>query len=312
MNGKLTGDLLSDFHIDGGEQTDGLDELERKLAIANEQVERYMHGAAAIDTQIAALEAGGKSSHELSLAAEARANEIRKNLEATVAELDKLQKEIAEREKSALDAANASTSAFGAASQAIGAWISSARDLQQNSDLEKRNARLTTITKQNAEMLAGASQARAKLLTGKIQAERAAGAEAYKTTLMQLSTAVKGLTVDTAGLDDTIANAREAAVKSLTEAASTFTNLSKRPGVESWVFQAGLATVAYNLAQVDTANREQHLSTASANIRTTMDRLKQSPYGVPLAAFSAKLAGPAAESAPTPAPDGEKTDPTKP
>lgn len=311
VNGKVSGDLLSDFRIEGGEPTDGLDELERKLAIAKDQVERYTRGAAAIEREIVAIEASGKSSHELAAAAGVRADEIRKSLEATVADMDKLNKEIAEREKTALDAAAASTSAFGAASQAIGAWISSARDLQQTSDLEKRNGRLTTITKQNAELLAGASQARAKLLTGQIQAERAAAATTLKATLAHLSDSVKGLAVDATGLDDTITNSREAAVKSLTEAASTFMNLSKRPGVESWVFQAGLATVAYNLAQVDTANREQHLTTASANIRTTMDRLKQSPYGAPLAAFSAKLAGPAAESAPAPAPGGDKV-PEKP
>lgn len=298
VDAKLSGDLLSDFRIEGGRPSDGLDELERKLEIAKGHVARYTRGAAAVQTQIAAVQAGGKSAMDLAQLAAAHADGLKQRLDGVVSELDALAKEIAQHEQSALDAGAAAVSAFGSASQAITAWTSAARDQQQTADVEKRNLRLTMIARQNAELLAGASQARAKLLVGQIQAERVAGATASKQTAEQLAATVPGLAPASAALDDVISVAREAAIKSLSEAAATFTNLSKRPGTEAWVFQAGLATVAYNLAQIDAINREQHLATASANIRNTMDRLKQSPYAAPLAAFHAKLAGPSPTSAP--------------
>jgi hypothetical protein len=277
--GSVAGDDLLQGEIQGGTTVVGLNTLQRKLALAEDQLNRHTRGLQALEdhknlvTTIGAEARTWESKHATRLEAlEAEAGQIR-------AGMDELASQALEQEEAALRSARDAASAFGSAKSAAGRWTGDARTLQGKKDPQRLNDRLKRIiADQFAGEAADSGQAQSNTLVGRILTERALGLGEYLDTLVRADQLMPDAEFDPATLQDALTQARDDAVTILNEAREDYERLFQKQSDTSWVHQASLATVYHLLWLIDEYNADQHRSNLLDQLGQTIANRQQSPY----------------------------------
>lgn len=285
----------------GGEsdvaETLGLEELNRRVAGADAKLERLTLSRDAIMRQMETIERQRTESQAAQQRIEAGIQTQRSALEAVLARLAELHGGAMEQEDQAVRAARSAGQAFNGHRAAIDGWVRAARDLQQAKDPQRLNDRLKLITgDEMMPQLASGALGRAKTLEGRIQVERLIACEAYAKTLADVAK-MASVEADPQALLDATPAIREEAIKALSEAGKTYTDLGRKQTPTSWAPMASLATVERLLARVDSANRDSHLAAAREAINGAVTGREQSPYLRELVALRDRLASAAAAGA---------------
>ncbi len=251
QGGRLVGESLLEGEIEGGETVVGLNELQRRLAIAEDKLARYTRGRKALQDQISLVSTVGDES-------QAREEQYAARLETLTAAVDRIREEMAElagqasqREDAALGAAREAVAALKLGTAAVDRWIGDARSLQQRSDPQRGNERLSRIVGDGAAPdFAASSEAQAKMLIGRIQTERVLGLAGYLDTLARIAELTGG-TLEPGTLQEQFNTARDEAVGTLNEARDMYERLAQKQTDTSWVHRASLAVLYHLLWQVD-------------------------------------------------------------
>lgn len=271
--GAVAGDEAAD------EQFIGLNELKRRLAVAEEREAGLAEALSALNARrdlVAGI--GGE--------AEARGEHYAKRLDTVAGEarnvhtrVIELQKQATDLEAKALNAAQQAASAYGRAKAAVSTWKGNASALQSKVDPQRLNDRLKEIAKDDfASDYPTSSEAQAKILIGRIQTERALGIANILDTIRRASEMAPALEFDISELQGQYDAAREEAVKSLGEARDLYERLAQKSSNTSWVHQASLAMIYHLLAQVDEAGANQHRSNLIDQLGKAIANRTQSPH----------------------------------
>ena len=306
-DGRVVGDDLLSGAIEGGKTVLGLGELQYRLTLAQDKLERYTHGVKAIQDQTQAVQKFGDG-------AQTQAEQYQKRMITKAEQVAALQAEIADlaqktfdKEEAALQAARAAVSAYKTAKSAVDAWKRAAQSLQSAKDPQRTNDRLKRIIADNtAATFAENAEAGAKTLQGRVQTERALRLRDYLDTLQRLEALKPGGEFDLATLQDKFITARDEAVTVLNEARDGYERLAQKQSDTSWVHQASLAIVYHLLWQIDEIGAEQHRSNLLDQLGQVVESRWQSPYLRQQAALYAALTG-RTGAPPPPEPPAETT-----
>jgi hypothetical protein len=262
-----------------GDEVYGLDELQRRLAIAEDRLARYTGARKALKAQAGMVDTVGEQ-------AQVRVGEYAARLETLAASVNELRDSMAqlaqqasEKEAAALGAAREAATAFGQAKSAVDRWTREANALQREKDAQRINERLKLITGDSfAAGFASNAEAQAKMLVGRIHTERALGLAAELDTLSRIKELVPGWEFEAGPLQDAFNTARDEAVSILNEAREVYQRLTQKETSTSWVHQASLATVYHLLWQIDEFNTEQHRSKLIDELGRVLAGRQQSPH----------------------------------
>ncbi|MFQ5807364.1 MAG: hypothetical protein ACE5I3_13030 [Phycisphaerae bacterium] len=271
------GDLL-EGEIEGGETVVGLNELQRRLAIAADKLERYTRGRKALEDKIGLVDTVGEEAQAQGAQYAARLERLTAEVNQIREAMAKLAQQAFEREDAALRAAREAASAFKGAKSAVDRWISDASALQREDDPQRTNERLKLIVRDNvAADFATNAEAQANTLVGRIHTERALGLAAYLDALRRISE-LTGTELDAAELQESFNTARDEATSVLAEARDAYERLAQKKTDTSWVHQASLAVVYHLLWQIDEFNAERHRSNLIDELGKVIANSQQFPY----------------------------------
>ena len=288
--------------IQGGQPSEGLQELRARLAVAEEKAAHFEQAIAATEARIRAVESSSADAGRQEKHYAQRSAAVKARVDAAIEKLATLAKQAGEKQNAALDAAKAAESAFRNARTAVADWVRAARELQSQ-DPQRKNERLRAILADSgAEALAQSAEAAARTLHGRILVERVRALSAYLDTLQRITRAVRDAKFETAGIEQTLSAAREEALTALGEARDIYSKLADRSAPTQWVHQAALAGVHHLLAAVDLPNAARHLADATEAARQAVTRREQSPYMTLHVRLLNHLTGRAAPPAPAPTP----------
>jgi len=279
QGGVVADDDLLEGAIEGGETVIGLDELQRRLAIAREKLARYERAQQAIEDKRRLVTALGSEAQAQAAGSTARLQALGAQLEQMRQNMAALAQQAFEKEDGALKAAREAAAAFKSAGGAVNKWISDAATLQREKDEQRANERLKQIVGDGfARPFAANAEAQAKTLAGRILTERAVALGAYLDTLRRIRNLVPEATFDAAPLEQQLTTARDEAVNVLGEARDAYEKLASVQSNTSWVHQSALATVYHLLWQVDTFSPEQHRSNLVETLRKVVQDRRAATY----------------------------------
>lgn len=279
-NGGLKGAQFSDEEfatskIEGGEDTLGILELERRHQVAADRVSRLTRGKDAIAKQLENVGAYGKSAADEAKRLSAVLNQKQADFNKIIGRMAELNNEAAAKEDSALAAASAAVAAYGTSRTATQTFLSEISE-QKSLDTDGRNERLRMISAdQNLKRMAEYADAEANALLGRIYAERVLALEAYLDTLDRLTKVIKGSTYDPTANKEMLATARQEAISALDKAKTAYSGFSgdARTG---WMSQIALASVDLTAAAIDKEKSAQLRADAAENIRKATEKAGKS------------------------------------
>lgn len=297
-----SGDDLETAALEGGEDVPAIEHMQADLARARARVERLSKAIADIKAHAANIAAGGS-------AAKAEAQRYDGLLKQAFAAVDGARKQLEDlsvkaqdAESRAIAAAGDASQSFSAAATAAGKFVSAAQSAKREHDPEGKNDRLKRIIADDRlSQQAVTAKAQASALAGRVNADRLVALESYKHTLEILTKLVPGSTFEAQPLTDAIEQARAGAIGALGEARDALAapDLAGKP--TSWIHQATLACVHYELSRVDPLKQREHLAAAADNIVNAVTRRELSPYmPASVLALRTALAGDAPRPAPAP------------
>ncbi len=292
------GDLL-DGELRGGEVVEGLEELERRLEVANEAAARWGRGIEALTAQIRLVTARGQAAQQERERHAERLRGLLEELERRKAAVLELDRAAFERENEALAAARAAQRAFAEAGSAIAAWMNRARTLQSEKDAARKNERLKSIIgDQYAPLIGPAAEAQASVLTGRVLARRCTSLAALIVSLDQVVQLVPGFGFERDERQQALTTAREEALDALRAAAESLKKAAAAGLPTRWIYQAGQAYVTHLMALVDPAGAARYRAEAASLMSEAVARQERSPYLARHVAFLRYLSG--EEEAPPP------------
>ena len=293
--GSPGGDNLAEGRIEGGEPVVGLGELRNRLAIAEDKLTRYTRAQKSLENQIALVGSIGTGARSQQETCATRQEALERELEQIREQLVDLGQQAFEKEDVALRAAREAVTAFKGAKRAADQWTGDASTLQREKDTQRTNQRLKLIVADSlAGQFANNSEAGAKTLVGRIQAERALALATQLDTLARIDVLMHSGESETAALRENFETARDEAVSILNEAREAYERLAQGRGNTSWVHRASLATVCHLLWQIDAFNTEQHRSDLVDQLGQVVDGRQQSPHLQQQVALHALVTGGAA------------------
>jgi len=276
---EIGGESLETGELAGGEEVLGVDELERRLAVAQERAERLTAAVTAVDDQLERVQAAQSNAQTEEARFAERKAALRTRAEAMLSGLQELAKQAYEQEDQALSAAQGSVTAFNGAAQAANAWRSAAQSLRSEKDPEGKNLRLQLISQSQAPSdAAKTAAAEANVLIARIHAQRVTSVQDYQRTLVALNEVFGEGEVDEAALQAAVDTARETGTQALHQAESAFKPLAEGSGSSRSYAQAALANVYYLLSKLDEAAAADHLANAVAQLRSALEGQERSPY----------------------------------
>ena len=143
--GRFVDDNLLDGALEGGTTTEGLEQLEGRLAEAQVRSERLSNGAKTIEQRISELDMMGHESQESEQRYAAAGEYIQTEFKAVQQSMETVAKQAFELEDQALAAARAAADAFRSAKSAADAWTNQARQLAGELDPTGKNERLKRV-----------------------------------------------------------------------------------------------------------------------------------------------------------------------
>ena len=266
--GELIGDDLQTAEIQGGETVEGLEELERKLAVAKEKAQRFIDAQKTLAERIEFVQQSGQTAQGEQARYAARLDKLRPKLDEARTKVAELAEAADAKEEAALQAAQAAVRAFGDSRSATEAWISAAGKLQRDKDPERKNERLKMIVADRfVQQLTEGAEGAAKMLVARIHAQRVDAVSAHLTALERYAAVRPGETVEREPLQTAIETAREEAVKTLNECVQIYQGLPTE--TVPWLAQSSLAVAHYMLSKlaVDPAQANEEMSLAVDSIK---------------------------------------------
>lgn len=276
---ELEGLNLNEAALAGGEPIVGLDELQRRLALATATAERLVSGRTALEERMRAIEQEGKSSAALADRFAQDAQKLKERLDQLTAEIAKVAGEIAQKEDAALAAAESAARAFRSSETAGDAWVRAAAELQREKDPEKTNARLKLIADDAFAGQFGASAAaESRLLSGRILSHRLSRLNDQIRVVEQIADAT-GTAPAKDELQAALVDTRDKALQALNDAVQGFEKLVGRaPATLKWIPNSSAAVAYYLLSRVDTAQASALRAKALDALAKALDKQEQSPY----------------------------------
>ncbi|MBU0638596.1 MAG: hypothetical protein KKB50_07005 [Planctomycetes bacterium] len=246
----------------------GLEELRRRLVIAQEREKRLTTAKKGLTDRVAYVRESGRTAEQEEGRYTSRLAELRSRQEALMVGFEQLAADAFKKEDEALKAA-----------QAANAWKGDAQSLQGRREANRQNPRLKMIVEDRyVSQVDPSAEAAAQTLLGRIYAQRIT-AVSKQISVLERFADITGGTFDAQPLKEVVDVARDEALKALEKASSTYERLvNSTPTTAKWLPQAGLATVYYLLSTVDTAQAAEHLSMAASTIQAALEGREQSPY----------------------------------
>jgi hypothetical protein len=300
--GQPADDDFLEGELRGGETVIGLEELRRRLAIAEANLERYQQARRALNDQQSLVKTFGDD-------AQTQENRYTERLEALTAKANRVSEDLAavnqqafEKENTAIQAAREAASAFKLAQSAVQGWKRAAEELQREKDPQRMNERLSRIARDTlAGEFVSSAEAQAKTLLGRIHTERALGLAGYLSTLRRMTELMPGSAFEAEPLEEAFNTAREEAISTLGEARELYGRLAQKGGPSSWIHQSSLAAVFHLLWQIDEFNAAQHRSEVINQLGKAVGGRERFPYLQQQVALQQAVGG----SAPAPGPEAD-------
>lgn len=307
---ELIGDDPLDAEIRGGERVAGIEEVRRRLALAQERARRLDRANLSLEAHIRFVsETGQRATTELAQY-QGRLQQIESEQKAIIEEVQALAAAAYEKESEALAAADAAVRTFAQAGRAGQSWIQAARDIQRDRDPNRKNPRLLLVTRDPyIEQVGRSAEAAARLLVARIQADRLDSTQGLIEKMVLFAAMTPGFQFDRSVFETHVQSARTAAIEALDKARELYASITDRLSGQptGWVPQAALAATYHLLSRVDVDRSAAYREQALDMIRKALDKREQFPYVRPLVVFRDHLGG----AAPVPVP-GEVREPGAP
>jgi hypothetical protein len=313
----LVGDDPQAATLQGGEAIVGLERLERERANAEDRARRLRRANESLDQQMGFLDDAGTRADEMQTHYRAQLAALEADLKQIYEEsIDQLVAEATAKESEALQLAQRSVQSFGQATRAAESYVRAVRQLQSEQDPEQQNERLQLILQDKTfEQSPRSAEAAARLLMGRVQAQRISALEALRADLLLLGEIRPGAPLPPADIQTQIDDARTAGMENLEQAATLYSSVADRLASENtqWVPLAGLAAVHHLMSRVDDAGQAAaHLADALDFIRQAVAEREQFPYAAAYVDFRDHLSGAGPSVAPAPAGEEFFLDETEP
>jgi hypothetical protein len=303
--GELVGDDLQTAEIQGGEVVEGLEELERKLAVAQEKAQRFVDAEQRLAERVEFVKQSGQTAQGEQARYQARLDELGPRLDEKRTRAAELAEAAYAREEEALQAAQAAVRAFQDSQAAVNTWKRAASDLQRAKDRDRKNERLRMIAGDTfVEQLVAGAKGAAKMLVARIHAQRVDALSAHLTVLERYAAVRPGEAVEREPLQTAIEAAREQAVSTLNECVQIYAGLPKDK--VPWLAQSSLAVAHYMLSRlaVSPAQANEEMSLAVDSIQEAITN-ENFPYLTMQVRFREHLRAQGAQFGPAEQPEEE-------
>lgn len=303
---ELTGDDPLGGELVGGDRIVGLEELRRRLAVAEERAQRLDRANVSLEEHIKYVIESGQRAQSDATTYQNRLAELAARQKTIAAEIVELATAAFNREAEAIDAAEAAVRAFTQSRQAADAWMNAARQVQRDKDPNRRNERLMLVTRDPyLEQVPRAAEAAARVLEGRIHAQRVASLQRLIDNMQRYEATRPDFEFDADIFQGHLSTAQKAAIDTLLEARALYDTIASKWSSEPtvWVPQAGLAGVYHLLSIVDPAQAEMHLQEARRLVNEAVNKAQAFPYARPFVQYREQLmagAQPAPEAEPEP------------
>lgn len=277
--------------VQGGEVVAGLEELQRRLAGAQERAKRLERATTELNEHMDYVTQLGKGAEGETTRFEQRLTELDAAQKALVTEVQTLATSAAGKETEAYQAADAAVRAFGQAQRAAEAWLRAARDLQRDHDPNRKNDRLRVVLQDPyLEQVPRSAEAAARVLTARICAQTSDCTQALAGDMQIFAAANPDFDLhefDLAKFQAEGDKARTDGLATLGQAVTLYTTVSEKLANQptKWVPLAGLAGAHSLLARLDPAQAAVHMSKALELIQQAVEKREQSPYLKPFVLF---------------------------
>ena len=308
---EMIGDDFRTAEIRGGEELLGVDALREQLSLSEELLQRWNGANTSLEDHAEFVtESGERVQAEVTRYQERQAALEQRQTEVA-ARIETLNRSAFEKEDEALRAAEKSVQAFQKSRRAIDAWVSAARTAQRELDPKRLNERLKLILADPyIEQLPRSSEASARMLAGRIHAQRVEYAKALMDDMGVLEEVNPAFEFDEGVFIEQIETALSAGMETVESARATFQDMAEKLDGEptKWVPIAAQAAAHHLLARLDSVGAAEHMSLALDLIGQTVDLAGDKlPYAQAYVAFRDHLSGVSSEVG---APDAVEEDGT--
>ncbi len=270
--------LFGRLSEDDDEPVLGLDELRRKHALHVALAERYDTAITALDDQIEFMQTASAEARAGVVDYTDRLNELMEQMQAVHPVLKELANAANNKEEEALRAAHAARDAFVKADSAIRDWKSAARETRTTYDPQNKNERLDRIVgDRSIDQYAKMAEAAARMLEGRIHAQRLDGFTRHRETLVQVSELVGAGTFDDTVILEGMDTARTEGETAVNRAIEIYDAWDVRSETK-WIAESSKAAAYYLLSKLLEQDRDQLQWEAARIIYAAVDGREQSPY----------------------------------
>lgn len=316
---ELDGDDWAGSPLSGGEALVGLEELERRLATAQERARRLENADASLDAQAGYLTEVGQRAQAEAARFQERLTELEAAQQALTEEIPKLAAAAFNKEEEALQAARRASDAFAKSQRAADAWLNAARTTQRERDPNRKNERLALVLRDvYLEHVGRSAEAAARLLAGRIYAQRALATQSLIEDMRRFTDlfTAQRFTFDPSEFQAQLDAARTTGIETVDKAAELYNTIAEKLSSQptAWVPLGALAATYHLRAQLGPDEAATYLARAGEVAQKAVEKRERFPYAATLVRFRDHLAaGGVVGSAPTaPTAPGEPTEPTEP
>ncbi|MCG3127611.1 MAG: hypothetical protein CHACPFDD_02477 [Phycisphaerae bacterium] len=287
---EFASDETLDAAIRGGEARLSLDELKWRLAQVKDEVAGLERAADTSTQHIAHVQQMGQSATDATDMFAKRMDDLRQRIDEARKQVGELAGDAYKIEDDALKAAAAAVSAFEASERAFANRKRAAEITRNDVDPNKQNERLKRMAGDEfIERIGSSARAEARLLQGRIHAQRAEDIAEHLAVFERLVTLLPGTQFEAGPFETALATARTEGKSALDAACEAFNKLLKGPSAVAWVPQAALGPAFHLLARVDPPNANAHLAAALDAVSKAVDGRERSPYLSAHVVFKAAL-----------------------
>jgi hypothetical protein len=286
-----------------GEPSVGLEELQRRLDIAQERARLFTQSVTGLGDHIRFVTESGQQAQTETNRYQKRMDDLEGAAREVTAEIEKLAGSAFDTEAEALKAAESSVRAFAQSQKATEAWRRALVEVQREKDPSHKNERLNRVLKDPyLENLARSAEASARVLAGRIHLARVESGEALLGDMQVFTETYTDpkFTFDPSTFQTQVETARAAGLETLQAAAQLYTTVADKLGTVPTVWvPLGAASATYDLlAHLDPTQAAEFQAKATELIQKAVEKREQSPYLQPFVTFRDHLASLSAPAEP--------------